>query len=116
MREHSNASQTNKADLDKLAKEIEKLTKSLATAEKEYEATRDSLKGETEVFQVDIEKKQTELAPWQEKKAKIQALIDIAQAEFDLLSQKANSTENGDFSLVFFFFFFFFFFFRNLHS
>ena len=95
MREYNNTVQTTKGDLDKQAKELEKLAKSLAVEEKEYEANRESLKGETEVFQVEIEKKQTELAPWTEKKAKVQAAIGVAQAEFDLLSQKVHATENG---------------------
>jgi len=87
--------ETTKSDLDKVSKELERLTKSLQAEEKEYEAIRDSLKRETEVFQVEIEKKQTELAPWLEKKAKVQAAIDVAQSELDLLTQKAHEIVNA---------------------
>jgi len=82
-------------DLIKTKKEIEEYTQSLEKEEKVYEKMTDSLKGETQEFQVKIEKQQQELAPWIEKKNKIKSIIEIAQSEYDILFKKSNANQDA---------------------
>ena len=93
--EHESWSQNHTQDLAKLKAETERLTGALAAAESELETIRESLKGETQGFQLEIEEKQRELAPWADKRSQISSTIDVAQAEVDLLRAKVAATDTA---------------------
>ncbi|KND02295.1 uncharacterized protein SPPG_02770 [Spizellomyces punctatus DAOM BR117] len=83
------------ADMEKATMEAGELASRLAAEEKALETIRESLKGKTEVFQKQIEKKQEELAPWMEKINEKQAALDVASSERELLEQKITSSKTA---------------------
>ncbi|KAJ3297941.1 hypothetical protein HK104_011341 [Borealophlyctis nickersoniae] len=93
--EHETWMQNFDSDLNKANEEAETLAERMAVEEAKLEEIRESLKGKTEVFQVKIEKKQQELAPWAEKINEKQASLDVAQSEHDILKNKIESAKSG---------------------
>jgi hypothetical protein len=132
------------ADIAKLTKANEQEAKELARAEQDLDAIRDSLKGmcprvlgkdegggtlmcarrglgtltgDTQEIQLELEAKQKELAPWQDKLATVRwrvctclvsspngltrlglqvaAQMEVAEAEVKLLEERMHATENG---------------------
>lgn len=93
--EQKHLAKSNESDIAKISKEVEAQTKQRDHEEQELETMRDSLKGETQVIQVQVEAKQKELAPTLERRTKIQTAIDVAQAEVELLEKRVNAVANG---------------------
>ncbi|KZV88820.1 RecF/RecN/SMC protein [Exidia glandulosa HHB12029] len=83
---------------DKIVKNqtsTEEYEASLEQEEKALEAITDSLRGKTQVFHDQIETKQKELEPFSGQINKIQATLDIARSERDLLVQKAEEARSA---------------------
>ncbi|KAG9294199.1 hypothetical protein G9A89_021558 [Geosiphon pyriformis] len=78
-------------DLATRDRELGILEKSLESEERQLEDIRESLKGKTEVFSSQIEEKQKELVPWNEKINSKQSNIDVLQSEYDILKDKTQS-------------------------
>ena len=83
------------ADLKKCDAEIAELQVTLENEEKQLESIIESLKGKTDVFQVELEQKQQELAPWTERINEQVSNIKVFQSEKDLLLQRMNANENS---------------------
>jgi len=56
---------------------------------------RDSLKEKTEEFQVQIQQRQKELAPWLEKINSKQSTIDLKKSEYNILKEKSDKVEES---------------------
>ncbi|CAB4429885.1 unnamed protein product [Rhizophagus irregularis] len=82
----------NEQDLVDQMEVMTRLERSLGAQEIELEAIRESLKGKTEVYSIQIEEKQRELSPWSEKINAKQSAIDVAQSEYNFLKEKIDST------------------------
>ncbi|KAI9033329.1 hypothetical protein DFJ74DRAFT_176515 [Hyaloraphidium curvatum] len=82
-------------DMAKGARELEQLTAAKAKEEKALEEIRESLKGKTEVFQQQIEKKQRELAPWLEKIGAAQGRLDVCRSEHEILEGRTSAVHKA---------------------
>ena len=80
-------------DLAKKQKEVEMLQSNLAMAEHELAKIRDGLKGKTEKFQAELDKKKMEFVPWTEKMNEKRSEIEIKQSQLELLEQKTTQHE-----------------------
>ncbi|EJD43934.1 RecF/RecN/SMC protein [Auricularia subglabra TFB-10046 SS5] len=85
----------SESKIDKEKKATEEFEESLEAEEKALEAITDSLRGKTQVFHDQIEAKQKELEPLNAQVNKVQATLDIATSERDLLVQKAEEARSA---------------------
>ncbi|KAJ3188810.1 hypothetical protein HDU85_004524 [Gaertneriomyces sp. JEL0708] len=92
--DHSNWIKNFDSDLAKARSEAEQLAAQLSMEEQALEKIRDSLRGKTEVFQKQIEKKQEELAPWMERVNECNAYLDVVMSEKKLLEERMDSSKN----------------------
>jgi structural maintenance of chromosome 4 len=76
------------ADVGKARKSLEELKQRLVKEQQALEEIQISLQGKTQVFQEQIEAKQTELAPWLEKKNEKEAELGLLKSEEELVRSK----------------------------
>ncbi|KAJ3163928.1 hypothetical protein HDU88_006097 [Geranomyces variabilis] len=87
--------QNFESDVNKAGAEADELAERLAAEERKLEDIQHSLKGKTEGFQREIEKKEEELNPWMQRINEQQAGIDVAQSEHDILDAKISSSKTA---------------------
>ncbi|KAJ3281624.1 hypothetical protein HDU79_010601 [Rhizoclosmatium sp. JEL0117] len=93
MNDHKTWMKNFDSDLEKTEKEVNELNERLAKEEKELESISETLKGKTQVFQAEIEKKQVELLPWVEKINERQSKMDVAHSELEILVKKSEAAQ-----------------------
>lgn len=94
--ETSSLIQKHSDDIERNAKQITVLEKSMQAEENELAVIRDGLKGKTQVFSDQIAIKQKSLEPWNEKINEKQSSIAVTQSELDILRERASA---GDVAL-----------------
>ncbi|EIN14323.1 hypothetical protein PUNSTDRAFT_129962 [Punctularia strigosozonata HHB-11173 SS5] len=87
------AIEDNTAKIEKNQMKLEELQDSLVAEEKILDQIADSLRDKTQIFHDQIEKKQRELQPWNEKANKAKAELEVAQSERNELSKKAEAAQ-----------------------
>jgi structural maintenance of chromosome 4 len=85
------------SDVGKARKSLEELKQRLVKEQQALEDIQMSLQGKTRVFQEQIEAKQTELAPWLEKRNEKEAALGLLKSEQELVRSKV---EGGKESLA----------------
>ena len=78
-------------DIERNAKEIANLEKTMRVEEKELVSVRDSLKGKTQIFSDQIALKQKSLEPWNGKINEKLSAIALAQSELDIHRERASA-------------------------
>ncbi|KAG4100619.1 hypothetical protein H8356DRAFT_934797 [Neocallimastix lanati (nom. inval.)] len=95
IKEYESNIHNSKDKIKNLKEDIEVLSKNLVEEEKKLDQIRDSLKEKTAEFQVQIQKRQKELAPWLEKINSKQSTIDLKKSEYNILRDKADKVEQS---------------------
>ncbi|KAI8613916.1 RecF/RecN/SMC protein [Chytriomyces sp. MP71] len=93
--EHKSWMQNYDKDAQGAETELKELMDRLVLEEKELEAISEALKGKTQGFQAQIEKKQRELVPWTDKINERQARVDVSQSELDLLVKRTEAAQSA---------------------
>ncbi|EPZ35653.1 RecF/RecN/SMC domain-containing protein, partial [Rozella allomycis CSF55] len=90
--------QSEKSELGLKMDNVKSVEEETQSNDKEIEVLKERLikEEETDVFQVELEKKQVELSPWTEKIFKVESEIKILNSEKELLDEKINYQENAE--------------------
>ena len=80
-------------DIERNTVEIASLEESMKAESSELANIRESLKGKTQAFSDEIAVKQKQLEPWNEKISQKESAVAVAQAELDILRERASAGE-----------------------
>ncbi|KAJ1673741.1 Structural maintenance of chromosomes protein 4, partial [Spiromyces aspiralis] len=86
--------ENNAQDLKSGNEEIGQLEKRLKMEQKTLEEIIEGLKGRTDEFSAEVEKRQQELAPWNEKIAARQSQLDVVRTEIGIIKAKMEEAGN----------------------
>ncbi|KAJ1956124.1 Structural maintenance of chromosomes protein 4, partial [Linderina pennispora] len=87
-----NTLNTLEHDMESGRMELADLEERLVEARAELEQISEGLRGKTDMFTVQIEEKQKELAPWRQRISAHQSRLDIAQTELTVLNDKFSAS------------------------